>query len=89
MSQDEDPEQKRCTARAWEKTGATIAWDLENPRRQELFEEAKKMNDAETLWQTHSRRSKQGKVPRTLLVVSGKVDMKNLAATNDDGEEAV
>lgn len=71
------PEKIAATKRAWEKTGVSIAWEYDNTRRGELLAEAKIMNDAGTLFSTHSeRRSKAGKVPRTLLVVAGAVDMK-------------
>jgi len=72
------PEKVAATKRAWEKTGVSIAWEYDNTRRGELLAEAKTMNDAGTLFSTHSeRRSKAGKVPRTLLVVAGAVDMKD------------
>ena len=58
-------EKKESTIRAWEKAGIAVAWDHANPQRTVLFEEAKKLNDAGTLFETHSaRRSKKGAVPR-------------------------
>lgn len=90
-------DRRHGTLRAWEKTGMSIAWDHENPQRRVLFEEAKKMADAGTLWQTHSaRRSQKGKVPRTLLTVAGNVGggagnvgMHNVEKVDAEDEEEV
>ena len=81
------PEKKSGTVRAWEKSGMTIAWEHGSQRRQELFEEAKKLDAGGTLFVTHSdRRSKAGKVPRTLMTVAGMISMQNVAGVDDADE---
>jgi hypothetical protein len=79
------------TRRAWEKTGVLIAWDYSNPIRAALLDEAKAKHQEGSLFITHSaRRSKAGKVPRTLLVVAGAMDMKEVVEPADeDGDEKV
>jgi hypothetical protein len=78
------PEKKQGTIRAWEKAGIAIAWEHADPQRTVLFEEAKKLNDAGTLFVTHSaRRSRKGAVPRTLMVVAGALTMQNVADADE------